>query len=540
MNWSRISRKFTSVGSGFVGAASLIALITLAARAFGFFRWFAQSVWVGAGPVANAYASANQLPNVIFEIAAGGALAGVAVPLLAAPMAKHLKEDVNRLASALFTWALVILVPLSLLVWVFATEIVSLLPVTAGSDELGQNALAAAFLRVFSIQMPLYGISVVLTGILQAQKKFVWPALAPLLSSIVVIATYAGYGLLSHGIDDPMRTPIEAINILAWGTTGGVAAMSLPLFFPVWKSGVRLRFTLRLDSATAKRAVALGSAGIGALLAQQIAVLVNLFLARWGGELGTIAVFQYTQAIYVLPYAVFAVPVATTVFPRLSELASRHFLEEFRALCARSTRSIVAVSLLGAGILIALAPAAQEIFGWTRRLDGMSEALILLAPALVGYSLLFHLSRVLYALDAGKYAVSGAALGWLGTAIAATIAVLIMSPHGGDGPATLMGMSIGQSIGMSMAGVSLLFFVSKRAGKGALKGLATTLLIMTPTSALVAIAGRYLYLYLYGWLDLGIGGAIISALASGIVITAFGFAVIAVGLRGRLPFSRKS
>ncbi|MGN6635406.1 MAG: virulence factor MviN, partial [Oryzihumus sp.] len=62
---------------GLLAAAGLIAVVTLAARVVGFGRWLVFSHSVGVTCVGNVYQTANQLPNVIYEVAAGGALAAV-------------------------------------------------------------------------------------------------------------------------------------------------------------------------------------------------------------------------------------------------------------------------------------------------------------------------------------------------------------------------------------------------------------------------------------------------------------------------------
>ena len=86
----------------------------------------------------------------------------------------------------------------------------------------------------------------------------------------------------------------------------------------------------------ATRALRLGGAGLWTLLAQQASVLAVLVLARAGGRAGTVAVYQYAQAVYVLPYAVLAVPVATVLFPRLSAAFAA---DPWRPCCPRPRRS---------------------------------------------------------------------------------------------------------------------------------------------------------------------------------------------------------
>src|SRR5690625_2973947 len=117
----------------------MLAAITVLSRAVGFVRWFVQSATLGDSATANAYSTANQLPNVLFEVAAGGALAGVVVPLLAAPLARSLRRDVDRITSALLTWTLLVLVPLGVLVAVLAGPIAGLLPDSVCSDVETQH-----------------------------------------------------------------------------------------------------------------------------------------------------------------------------------------------------------------------------------------------------------------------------------------------------------------------------------------------------------------------------------------------------------------
>ena len=370
---------------GILGAAGMIAAITLLSRLVGFVRWLVHS-WMleGGSATAGAYATANQVPNILFEVAAGGALASVVVPLLAAPLARSLREEVDRTASALLTWALIVLVPLGLALLGGAEAIAGLLPdpVTLSPAAAAEaDALVAYLLRIFAVQIPLYGVGIVLSGVLQAHRRFFWPAIAPLLSSLVVIASYLVFGALAAGNQgDPGALSQAARAWLGWGTTAGVVAMSVPLVVPVWRLGVRVRPTLHFPSGEARHALRLAGAGLGALLAQQLAVLAVVVLAPLGGDAGTLSIFQYAQAVYLLPYAVLAVPLATALFPRLSELAATRS-PEFGPLAATSTRVILVVGFVGMAVLIAAAPTAAAIFRVT---EAMGAAIAWLAPGIVG------------------------------------------------------------------------------------------------------------------------------------------------------------
>ena len=229
-----------------LGTAGVIAVLTALARAAGFVRAWVQNGALGATAAGEAYSTANTVPNVLFEIAAGGALAAAVIPLISGFLAKHLAEDVSRTASALFTWVIALGVPLAAAVSLGAYPIVSFL-LGAGTDP-GEVAFGASLLRMFSWQIPLYGISVVCTGVLQAHKKFVLPALAPLLNSVVVIGIFVLFAHVGGGHQNvPARISQLALYILGWGTTAGVAAFSLPQLIPVMRR-VRLRPTFRFPA----------------------------------------------------------------------------------------------------------------------------------------------------------------------------------------------------------------------------------------------------------------------------------------------------
>ena len=517
------------------GAAGMIAAITVLSRAVGFVRWFVQSATLGDSATANAYSTANMLPNVLFEVAAGGALAGAVVPLLAAPLARALHRDVNRIASALLTWTLLVLVPLGALVALLAGPIVSLLPDSVGSDVATQHWLATYFLRIFAIQIPLYGVGVVLTGVLQAQRRFFYPAIAPLASSVVVIVAYLGFGTMAGDLaDDPTRLADSALAWLSWGTTLGVAAMSLPLLVPVLRSGVRLRPVIRFPAGVGRRAVHLAAAGIGALLAQQVSVVVFIALSRAGGVEGTITIWQYAQAVYFLPYAVLAVPVATAVFPRLAERAGTRDTAGFAAMAIGSTRTVLAAAFIGAGILAAVAPAATAVFSLRGPMAGMTTAVTLLAPGIVGYALIFHVSRCLYAIDRGRAAVTATATGWLTVSVAAFVLVRVTAPGGGDGPATLMSLALGTSIGMTVAGIGLLWALLRAVPPVSLGGLVRTVVTGSLSAVAAALGGRVVTGLVLDSVGSLLVSGLLGAVAGGLVAVAIAGGGIALADRGAL------
>ena len=504
-------------GASLGAKAGQVGTFTLASRLLGFLRWVVQAATVGSGAMAGAYSSANQIPNVFYEVVVGGALAGTVVPLLAGAIAHGQREKVRETASGLLGLTLAVLVPLAVLMALFAEPLAQLLVTSdtrMGGDKAaivywgGSHQLVVAFLRMFALQIPLYGLGVVLTGVLQAYNRFTWPALAPIFSSLVVMLTYGIYGAL---IDAGHYA--QAVLTLGWGTTAGVAALSLPLLWPVHRLGLGLRARLRLPAGTFTQLRSLAGAGIAALIAQQISVLTVVAVARRYGSAGTIAIYQYTQAIYVLPYAVLAVPLATVVYPQLAaRLASKHVSRETKDLIANSTALVTLAACVGAGALMLGAPVAQQVFGLVTTVDYMGAALVAFAPGLVGYALIYQLTRVLYVLDAARSAALATCLGWLVVAGASWV-----FSANAKGSAVLVYLGAASSAGMSLAGVALALVLARRVGARALvpslKIVALYLVVSAPALALAQLLDPTSALGIVGLLALAL--AVAGAIALG-------------------------
>lgn len=503
-------------GASLGAKAGQVGTFTLASRLLGFLRWVVQAATVGSGAMAGAYSSANQIPNVFYEVVVGGALAGTVVPLLAGAIAHGQREKVRETASGLLGLTLAVLVPLAVLMALFAEPLAQLLVTSdtrMGADKAaiaywgGSHQLVVAFLRMFALQIPLYGLGVVLTGVLQAYNRFTWPALAPIFSSLVVMLTYGIYGAL---IDAGHYA--QAVLTLGWGTTAGVAALSLPLLWPVHRLGLGLRARLRLPAGTFTQLRSLAGAGIAALIAQQISVLTVVAVARRYGSAGTIAIYQYTQAIYVLPYAVLAVPLATVVYPQLAaRLASKHVSRETKDLIANSTALVTLAACVGAGALMLGAPVAQQVFGLITTVDYMGAALVAFAPGLVGYALIYQLTRVLYVLDAARSAALATCLGWLVVAGASWV-----FSANAKGSAVLVYLGAASSAGMSLAGVALALVLARRVGARALvpslKIVALYLVVSVPALALAQLLDPTSALGIVGLLALALAVAGVIAL----------------------------
>ncbi len=505
------------IGASVAGAAGSIAVLTLLSRLVGFVRTWAQNGALGDTASGEAYSTANTVPNVLFEIAAGGALAGAVIPLVSGFLAKGMKDELERTASALVTWILAVGLPIAGAVALAAEPITrALLGAHKSPEEL---ALAATLLRAFALQVPLYGLSVVLTGILQAHKRFLLPALAPMLSSVAVIAVFAVFAQAANGKQDsPGALTEAAVAWLGWGTTMGVVAFALPQIVPVARI-VKLRPTFRFPDGVARRARGLIGAGLGGLLAQQVQIVTIMVVANGFGDTGAYSVYTFANAVYMVPYAVLAVPIATAVFPRLSEAAALPGRPGLTSLTARSTRLVLDVGIVTVALLAVLASPAGLVFEILRPARGMDVAMLAMAPGLAGYALIYHGSRVLYAVEASRAVVLVNSLAWLSVCAALGASVAI----GIDGRRqTLIAVGASVSVGMTIGAIGQIAAIRRAVGKRATVGMARSALIVGAASAIGSALGHMAVRLVLGVLGTGGIGAFASAAVGGIVVLAAG------------------
>jgi len=476
---SRPLRQQVSRGIG--RAALLIGALTAAARVIGFGRQLVFAHTVQNSCLGSAYTTANQVPNIIYDIVLGGALASIMVPVLAGPAERsgadpEAARATSQISSALLTWTVVLLVPASVILGLVANPVISLLiPHLQGCARTQAVAVGSRMLAVFAPQILLYGLAVVLYGILQAHRRFTGPALAPVLSSLVVIAAYVVFVPLGGAYTTHLAGLSPAAELtLSVGTTAGVAALVLTAVVPAFRLRLRLRPALRFPDGVARRARSLATVGIAALLAQDASAVVVTRLANGHGGSGAVVLYNYAWQMFLVPYAVLAIPIAVSAFPVLSARAgaqpasAKSASAEFDATSAASTRGVLLVSWLGAALLAGAAvPAARLFASHPGQITQLAWAFAAFAPGLVGFGLVACLSRVLLAAWRNRAAAAAMAGGWLMVIVADVIAVELVSARW-----VVPVLGLGNTVGMAASGAALLVAVRRARGGGALQGTA--------------------------------------------------------------------
>lgn len=486
--WARAS----AGGSGIASAALLVAAVTVVARVVGFGRVLVFAHTVGPSCLGDTYYTANTVPNIVFDVVAGGALSSLAVPVLARPVEQGDDATADRIASALLTWVLLLLVPITLAGLALTRPIMDLLVGNGhpGCSATAEQIVGARMLLVFMPQVLLYGAGVVFIGVLQAHRRFLGPALAPLLSSLVVIGAYALFAALANRRETDLSTltrPHELV--LSVGTTLGVAMLSLPLLVPLRRAGRRLRPTLHFPpgvGATARRMAVAGAVVLGS---QDLATGAILRLANDRGSGGAVVLFNLAWTVFLLPWAVLAVPLATAAFPTLTARWQAGDIDRYADTVARTTRAVLLATAGAAAVMVATAlPAARVLVlgapgGVAPHV--LARALVAFAPGLIGYGVVAHLSRAHYARGDARTPAVATATGWALVVLADVILVAAMPRTW-----TATALGLGSTIGLSVAGGWLAVSLRRGTGAASLTGVAATS-AASLVGAVLAAGGGY-------------------------------------------------
>jgi len=507
-------------GAGIARGAILIAGLTIAGRILGLGRTLVFSQSIGASCLGTAYITANQVPNLVYELVLGGALTSAMVPVLArsaerAGAEPASKARVAQITSALLTWSVVILVPLSLAIAAAAGPVATLLnPVNpnAHCPRADMIATTASMLRVFAPQALLYGLSVVLYGLLQAYRRFAGPTIGPAVSSLVLIAAYLAFVPLAKGL--PLaQLPVAAVLVLSVGTTLGVAALVVVGLVPTLRLRLRLRPTLRFPPGVARQASGLAMVGVVELIVIDLANLVGIDLANGRGETGAIVIFNYASQVFNTVAAVLALSIVTSAFPVLSARDGPVFART----CAGSTRAILLMSWLGTAAMAAITvPAAHVLARQPDQVPELVQGFALFAPGIAGTAVVANLARVMLALGRLKAATMALAGSWL-LVIVAAVALVELAPA----RLVVAALALANTIGQSLLAVPLVIATRRICGRAAVEGTGHAALAGLAAGVVGAAVGVAVSL-------VGSGGG--KLLAAGVAVVAATCATAAFGV----------
>jgi putative peptidoglycan lipid II flippase len=341
-------------------SSGVMAVGTLGSRLTGFLRTIAQSYALGVLGIAAAYNLSNTLPNVVYNLALGGILTSVIVPLIV----NAAKRDGGRsdgYDQRMFTLVTVALAGVTLLAMAASVPIVHLYAGSKISHSAPTLHLSVIFALFFIPQIFFYGISSLIGAILNSRGSFAAPMWTPIINNFVVIAVLALYVAMAGLHRTPATITGGEVGLLGLGTTLGIVVQTIALMPALRRVG--FRWHPRTDFRRAEVAEIGRMAGwmFGYIATTQVAFLVTTKLAS-DASLSGITDYNYAWLLFQLPYAVVGISVITALLPRMSAHAAerryRLVRQDFSAGIRLAATIVVPCSL----VLAVLGPDLAELF----------------------------------------------------------------------------------------------------------------------------------------------------------------------------------
>ena len=447
-----------------VRSAALVAGLFAADKVLALVRDAVIGRAFGTSPALDAYYAAFELPDGLFTVVAGSAMATTLIPVLSAHVLRRDRDSAWRLVSAVINLALIVVAAVSALAAAFPLPVIR--AVAPGFDA-ERTLLAAQVMRIVLLQTVLFTASGILMGALRAHQHFLLPALAPL---AYTTSRIAGTLLLA---------PRWGIFGLAWAGLAGALLYLLVLVPGVVRYRGRWWPTLRHSDL--RRVLALMGPRVLGLGATYLSFVLPTFL---GSRLaaGAISAYEYGWRLMQFPETIIGTALGVTVFPTLAELANAGERAQLRRTAAWALRLVLALAMPAAAGLLLLGRPLTALFLQRGAFDARATervvwALQFLALGLVTHSALEVVSGLFYA-QRDMWTPLWAALA--GLAVNATLGWLCLPllAHGS--------IALGNSVGAGVQ-VALLGLVARaRLGGGEGRALAGALARTALASAVMA------------------------------------------------------
>jgi putative peptidoglycan lipid II flippase len=359
---------------------------------------------VGESRLADVYNVANTTPNIVYELVLGGILSSIFVPVFVEVRRTRGPRQAWHVARAVMTLTLVVLGLLAAVGALFAPTIIKLYIHTGSPAERAEaQQLGGQLLAMFMPQIVFYGVGAVMTGLLNANRRFGVPMFAPILNNLTVVAVAVTFHLLVGGrVPQVGELTTGEKLLLGFGTTAGVAAMTLVQWPFLRRIGFRFHLVWHLRDPAIRKMATLSAYTVGYVVTNQLGYLVIPILAY--GIQGGYTAYSTAFIFFQLPHGVFAVSVMTALLPPLSEYAVAADWDAFRATLSRGLRLTAAVLLPAAlGYLALTGPIVRLLLehgvvtGASTEL--LTRVLVVFVLGLVSFSTFQLCLRAFYALQ---------------------------------------------------------------------------------------------------------------------------------------------
>jgi len=369
----RVSKNLKNIG--------LVSVLTMVSRVLGLLRESLTAAVFGVDALISAFVTGLTLPNLFRRMLAEGGMTAAFVPTLNEQLHTRERQGAFELVNQVMSWLFAVTGGIAVVAMVLFSQS-SLIrfvgeSVHADCDTIARWLLAARFTVALFPYLVFVSLAAVFSAALQSLHRFLEPALSPIWLNAAIIGLLSG--AIMAGIDVPARQ-------IDWLTAGWLAGGVLQMLAPaigLMREGWRPRFDFQFSEALR----AMIRLMIPTLFSSSI-YLVNMSVSRLVGlslNDAAVAVLNFAQRLMELPIGVFAVAVATVVFPLIARHAAAGDHANLAAAYRKGMRLILVINIPAAAGLAALAlPIIRVIFQYG---NFHQDATAMMTPVLIANAL---------------------------------------------------------------------------------------------------------------------------------------------------------
>ncbi|OGO42139.1 MAG: hypothetical protein A2W36_06695 [Chloroflexi bacterium RBG_16_58_14] len=348
----------------------------------------------------DAFNAANNLPDLLFALISGGALAMAFIPVLSETLTLKGRSALWDVFSRVANLAFIATGTAAILVAVFAGQIVKAeVGITPGFTPELQD-LVADLMRLNLVSTLIFSISGLVMAGLQANQHFLFPALAPIMYNVGQL-----FGVI-------FLAPRFGVHGLVYGVMIGATLHLLIQVPALVKYKFRWTPSLKINNPEVLEALKLVGPRLLTVFMIQLMYIARDNLASRLGQEGAVSTLTVGWMIMQVPETILGTAIATALLPTLSEHAARLDRDGFRQIIEKALRVLISLTLPVAAVMAAgLPPLVRLVFG----LDEADASLLTLTTriyliTLCGYCINEVAARAFYARKEALYPLATVAI----------------------------------------------------------------------------------------------------------------------------------
>ena len=408
-----------------------MAVGTLASRVTGLLRTLVLVPAIGQVALANSYNYANTLPNTVYNVAIGGILTSVIVPLLVSA-AKRESDRGEKYDQRLFTLVTGFLFVITLAATLAAEPIARLYDPSATGPARHVLIIFAYF---FIPQIFFYGVTSLAGAILNARGHFAAPMWTPVVNNVVVITVTVAFMVFAGTHQNVYTITSFEVDFLGVGTTLGIVAQTVALIPALRRVGFSWRPRFDFQRADVAEIGRMSGWMFCYVLTTQVSYWVTAIVISYAEKAPAakavgagFSAYSYAWLLFQLPYAVIAISVITALLPRMSGNAADGRYDLVRSDFSSGVRLGSVIVAPAALVLAVLGPSLAEIllsYGNNSVANARYLGIVfaVFSLGLMPYMLFQLLLRVFYALHDSR----SAALIGVVTMVVSSVASLLVA-----------------------------------------------------------------------------------------------------------------